>query len=496
MKKSAKEYVDTIIIGAGTSGLFLSNFLSKQKQESLCLEAHTLPGGCSGFYVKNGQAFDVGATTLSGMAYNGPLQRFIEQVELDINLLPVDSGITISKNGLVINRYRDSNKWISHIEELFPHSHMRDFWTSIDVISELAWKHTEALRYFPPRKSIRGGSDCFHLATSSPFEKVKLLRSIFYSFYDVYLKKHNFNASFLDILNELMLIATQNNLHRTPALFGVLGLSYAGDLWYPYGGMGNFSKQLLRKSRSNGGEFRFNSKVVKVERVKDFFEVSTQKKTYRCKSLVSTLDLWSTHKISQSLNPYLLVKDLSRNSPKWGAITGYFSIKLKGYDKDLYHQVHLEKPLSFCSPHSLFFSLCPSDDDLRVTNEGYRTLSVSTHIDVKRYFEVLNEMGEAKLKAQWRNEITDYIKEYFSSNLLDLLNQGIGDPTTFYKYTSRFQGSVGGIPQSLEMTPLTYPKQSTGVKNFYHIGDTTFPGQGVVGVLMGAEALYHRQFNK
>ena len=66
---------DFVILGAGVGGLVSANLLAKKGYKVLLLEAHYHCGGCASFYDHRGFSFDVGATTLSGFAYNGPLKK-------------------------------------------------------------------------------------------------------------------------------------------------------------------------------------------------------------------------------------------------------------------------------------------------------------------------------------------------------------------------------------------------------------------------------------
>ena len=64
---------DFIIIGAGYGGLTAASLLAKSNKKVLILESHYSIGGCAGFYKREGLLYDVGATTLSGFDYGGPL---------------------------------------------------------------------------------------------------------------------------------------------------------------------------------------------------------------------------------------------------------------------------------------------------------------------------------------------------------------------------------------------------------------------------------------
>jgi phytoene dehydrogenase-like protein len=64
-----------------------------------------------------------------------------------------------------------------------------------------------------------------------------------------------------------------------------------------------------------------------------------------------------------------------------------------------------------------------------------------------------------------------------------------GTPKTFERYTGRQSGYVGGLPFLYGMNPWSIPGHTTQLQNIYRVGDTTFPGQGLVGVVAGSLAL-------
>ena len=152
---------------------------------------------------------------------------------------------------------------------------------------------------------------------------------------------------------------------------------------------------------------------------------------------------------------------------KWGAITGYFLIRLDQELESIYHQIHVKD-------HSYFFSFSEKDDESK-SNEKWLTLTISTHCDLQK---------KIKNKNEYQKDIEEVIHSNFKTKELECV--GIGTPFTFEKFTSREKGCVGGIPHSIDNNLLTFPNFLTGLKNFYQLGDTTFPGQGIVGVIQGA----------
>ena len=86
---------DTIIIGAGMSGLAAGIRLAYYDQKVCILERHTTIGGLNGFYRLRGRDYDVGLHAVTNVtpkgAKRGPLARLLRQLRLswdDLALAP------------------------------------------------------------------------------------------------------------------------------------------------------------------------------------------------------------------------------------------------------------------------------------------------------------------------------------------------------------------------------------------------------------------------
>jgi phytoene dehydrogenase-like protein len=471
------EFCDTIIIGAGASGLALTHLLARAGQEVLCLEAHHSPGGSAGYFSRGKFCFDAGATTLSGLAYDGPLGEFFKTCELNPELRKIDPGIIFGLQGDRLQRFAQTSAWVSEQARLFKQLpfDLEKMWQKIEQENALAWKIASASAHFPPH----GLKSFFSLIGQDLPTKLRLAPLMLKS-----LKSHLFPhgpvpAGYEEFLNEMLLISTQSTLDQVPALVGILGLSYPQDTWYPMGGMRGFFEEMTRPIKS---QLLLKTKVIKASKDKDGFLLETSKGFYRARQVISSLPLWNT---AQLFN-YKVEIDAQE---AWCALTGYYKIKLRKELPGLYHQVH-SKRISHVGSHSLFFSLCPVDDLARCDGIS-QTLSVSTHIRWHDYQKAMAS-GRDHLRTSWDHEIQSVIHEYFGADVLDLSSVGIGDPHTFIKYTGRHQGLVGGLPHTLKRNFLTWPRSQTPLKGLYQIGDTTFPGQGIVGVIQGAINLAQR----
>ena len=77
---------DTVIIGAGMSGLAAGIRLAWYDQHVCILERHTTIGGLNSFYRQNGRNYDVGLHAVTNYAptgsRKGPLFRLLRQLRI------------------------------------------------------------------------------------------------------------------------------------------------------------------------------------------------------------------------------------------------------------------------------------------------------------------------------------------------------------------------------------------------------------------------------
>src|SRR5919109_1873766 len=117
---------DTIIIGAGMSGLAAGIRLAYYDQRVCILERHTTIGGLNSFYRLRGRDYDVGLHAVTNFASRGakkgPLSRLLRQLRMswdDFSLAP-QVGSAIAFPGVHLNFNNDIELLQSEIARAFP----------------------------------------------------------------------------------------------------------------------------------------------------------------------------------------------------------------------------------------------------------------------------------------------------------------------------------------------------------------------------------------
>nr|XP_025634753.2 prolycopene isomerase 1, chloroplastic [Arachis hypogaea] len=68
----------------------------------------------------------------------------------------------------------------------------------------------------------------------------------------------------------------------------------------------------------------------------------------------------------------------------------------------------------------------------------------------------------------------------------------VGTPKTHWRYLARVDGTYGPMPRKTPKGLLGMPFNTTGVNGLYCVGDSCFPGQGVIAVAFSGVMCAHR----
>lgn len=473
---------DYIVIGAGYGGLTAATLLAKEGFKVLLLESHIAIGGCASFFKRKDFLFDVGATTFSGVLEHQPLGKLFNELNIKPNLKQLEIGMQIHlTNNTIFNYYANQSEFIDEAKRIFGECRQEEFWQEVKAIELLSWN----LLNKNPSLMPNGIRDWLTQVRPSNFKAIKLIPGLFLPMKSL-LAKHDLekNDSFTKFIDELLLITTQNTYEHTPYLSGALGLAYPAETYYPYGGMYKPALEILDKFKKYGGDFKIKQKVINIEQNNGYI-IKTSNAEYHSQGLVSNIPIWNMQKLCHNNIQSYFEKYTHRFQDAWGAYTLNFAIKSDEYPEIAYHQIHTKVKIPNCSTKA-FFATISLPQDLERAPKGWRTVTISTHTNARQWFNFnKNEYENKKLETE------QYILKRFYEVLPKFKNAEIqfcnsASSKTFEYYTGRKYGFVGGIAHSLGAIFLRFIPNKLPFKNFYLVGDTTFPGQGIPSVVYSA----------
>ncbi|RZL34611.1 MAG: hypothetical protein EOP00_31315, partial [Pedobacter sp.] len=444
-----------------------AGLLAKQGFSTLILESHTHIGGCASFFKRKNFTFDAGATTLSGVLDHQPLGKLFNQLGLKPNLKKLDPGMIIHIGNKKITRYADKTQWIKESSEKF-HTNQQAFWDEIYALESQSWDLISDNYRLPPKDLV----DLIHLAKPSNLKHLKLIPGLVQPVTKL-LKKYKLdkNKEFVDFIDEQLLISTQNISSQAPYLTSSIGLAYPSETYYPYGGITKPLDLVLNYSKAKGNGIKFKEKVTLIERKKDYYQVTTEKgKTYQAKGIISNIPIWNMAQIVSDPDLKTYFKEQAQSfTSSWGAFTLYFAIKNNFPIDTAYYQIHSTEKLPYASSKSFFVSFS-LDDDFEKAPEGWRTVTISTHVKVSEWENLSPDEYDQRKHALESAILKDFNQYFPKSGVDEKLYLNSGTPSTFEFFTNRHRGYVGGIPHSIKKSVLQLTPNTTPFENFYMVG--------------------------
>ncbi|MBD0372507.1 MAG: FAD-dependent oxidoreductase [Pyrinomonadaceae bacterium] len=261
------------------------------------------------------------------------------------------------------------------------------------------------------------------------------------------------------------------------------------------GGASGLADTLTESIKRSGGTLRFNSPVLRLAydaagRATGV-DLLSGERVEATRAVISNLTVWDTYgKLAGSSRTPETVRRRIKNLKGWGAYLLYL-----GMDEAVAERLPAEHILALTdwqpgkeyTPEEtqFMFGAAPAWDTR--APEGKRAVTVSTFTDAEQWFsfhedETEHEAQDQEMLERWWERIHRSMPELGAG--VEVIETAT--PRSFYDYTRRRLGMVGGIGQSLDVFGMNSFSHRTAIPNLYMVGDTVFPGQGVAGVTQSA----------
>ena len=298
---------------------------------------------------------------------------------------------------------------------------------------------------------------------------------------------------FIDVQLEIF---SQRSSDECAYLYATVALNLPRKGMYAIrGGASGLADSLTESIRRSGGTLRFNAPVLRLDydaegraRGVSLLSGETVEAT---RAVISNLTVWDTYgKLAGSQRTPEAVRRRIKSLRGWGAYLLYL-----GLDEEAAHRLPAEHILALTdwqegsayTPEEtqFMFGVAPSWDTR--APEGQRAVTVSTFTDAEQWFtfhedETEHEAQDQMMLEKWWERIHRAMPELGAG--VEVIETAT--PRSFYDYTRRRLGMVGGVGQSLDVFGMNSLTHRTMIPNLYMVGDTVFPGQGVAGVTQSA----------
>jgi C-3',4' desaturase CrtD len=491
------------VIGTGVGSLTAAALLARDGHEILMLEQNYLPGGCASSYYRQGVIFESGATTLVGLDVDMPLRYLLAETGINIDKIELLPSMEVHfSDGERLVRHKDLELWIKEAERVFGATGQAAFWRYCHKVAQFVWSASLRQKGFPPRRL----SDLWSLLKNFRPQQLWYARLAFWSVESL-LKKFNLdkNQKFVDFVNAQLLITAQNDYKETNILFGATALCYTNfSNYYVFGGMLQLVKPICEYIEAKGGKIEYRQMVQAVETMpknsKTQYKIITNKGEFLADMLISGIPLNDTLPLFEP-NQENKAENNKGNNAKWLSrlrkkllpsaklnsafqLGIHFRRSILQENKPLHHQIHLAEPLPIIGGTTIFVSFSHPDDWTRAPlTEG--VISVSTHIADPARFQELDKdtINKAILATLYKHQLLAEA---------DIIYTHSSGAAGWARWTGRRWGFVGGYPQYIATRPWQMLDARLDGDAAYICGDTTYPGQGIVGVCLSGILAYEK----
>ncbi|CAO2144485.1 unnamed protein product [Urochloa humidicola] len=488
---------DAIVIGSGIGGLVAGTQLAAKGARVLVLEKYLIPGGSSGYYRRDGFTFDVGSSVMFGFSDKGNLNlitQALEAVGRKMEVLPDPSTVHFHLPGdlsvLVHRKYED---FINELISKFPHEK-----EGILKFYGICWKIFNSLNSLE-LKSLEEPLYLFGQFFQKPLECLTLAYYLPQNAGDIARKfiKDQALLSFIDA--ECFIVSTVNAL-QTPMINASMVLCdrHFGGINYPVGGVGGIATSLADGLVEKGSEIRYKANVTNVilENGKAVGVRLSNGKEFFAKTVISNATRWDTFgKLLKDKELPEEEKNFQKNyvkAPSFLSIHMGVKASVLPAGTDCHHFIleddwnNLEKPYG-----SIFLSI-PTVLDPSLAPEGHHILHIFTTAGIEDW-EGLSKKEYEEKKEVVANEIIKRLEKKLFPGLQDsIVLKEVGSPKTHRRFLARNDGTYGPMPRGKPKGLLAMPFNTTSIDGLYCVGDSCFPGQGVIAVAFSGIMCAHR----
>ncbi|KAK7392737.1 hypothetical protein VNO78_21184 [Psophocarpus tetragonolobus] len=495
--KGRSEEFDAIVIGSGIGGLIAGTQLAVKGARVLVLEKYVIPGGSSGFYQRDGYTFDVGSSVMFGFSDKGNLNlitQALEAVGCRMQVVPDPTTVHFHlPNNLSVRVHKEYDKFIEELASYFPNEKdgilkfYGECWKIFNALNSLELKSLEEPLYLFGQ-FFQKPVECLTLAYYLPQNAGAIARK--------YIKDPQL-LSFIDA--ECFIVSTVNAL-QTPMINAgmVLCDRHFGGINYPLGGVGGIAKSLTKGLVDQGSEILYKANVtgIIIEQGKAVGVRLSDGREFFAKTIISNATRWDT--FGKLLKGVQLPKEEENFQKVYVKAPSFLSIhmgvkaEVLPPDTDCHHFVLESNWNKLEESYGSIFLSIPTVLDSSLAPEGRHILHIFTTSSMEDWEGLSRVEYEAK-KQLVADEITSRLENKLFPGLRSSIDfMEVGTPKTHRRYLARDEGTYGPMPRKIPKGLLGMPFNTTGIDGLYCVGDSCFPGQGVIAVAFSGVMCAHR----
>ena len=440
---------DTVIIGAGMSGLAAGIRLAMFDQKVCILERHKVPGGLNSYYERHGRMLDVGLHAMTNFARKGergrPLTKLLKQLRIPYEKLDLSqqnfSRIKFPEHNISFSN--NPNLLTEEIEKFFPHQ-KDNFARLLELV-----KNFDDVNLNNKPQSAKG--------------KVREFIS----------DEHLLEMLFCPLL--IYGSAWENDMDFSQFVIMFKSI-YLEGFSRPKNGVRSVINLLLEKYAQLGGELRLGTGIKKIDVENGAVSGVTldSGEKIQASKVMSSIGLPETMNIVSENSEFPVIGNLSFTETilffdKKPCDSGIKETIIFYNNNEKYDY---KRPQTLCDYRSAVICF-PNNFGYDDYDEGVIRVTFIANFDK---WNELDRQTYLQMKKEVRDEALALISGLFPKFQANLLYHDVFTPKTITRYTGHFKGAVYGTTQKAR-------DGRTGIKNLFICGtDQGF--LGIVGAML------------
>jgi C-3',4' desaturase CrtD len=484
---------EVVVVGGGIGGLTVAALLAARGVDVCLLEKEPRGGGCAVTFERFGYSFEAGASLYASWQAGEIHERVFSELPVPppevrealppyVVRLPDGEDVAISP---------DDEEFEATLGEKFPEctDGAVRFYREIKRVGEALQRVARRVPDLPTASLFRRARAVAPEAAVA----AKVLRSMRHTAAAHLLDTSLRFRRFVDVQLEIF---SQRASNECAYLYAAVALNLPRKGMYAIrGGASGLADALTESIRRSGGKLRFNSPALKLAfdaegKARGVLLLSGET-VEATRAVISNLTVWDTYgKLAGAGRTPDHIRRRLKLLRGWGAYLLYL-----GLDEEAAERLPAEHILALTdwqeekdyTPEEtqFMFGIAPAWDARAPA--GKRAVTVSTFTEAEQWFsfhedETEHEAQDQAMLERWWERIHNIMPELGAS--VEVIETAT--PRSFYDYTRRRLGMVGGLGQSLDVFGMNSFTHRTTIPNLYMVGDTVFPGQGVAGVTQSA----------
>jgi prolycopene isomerase len=481
-------HYDTLIIGAGLSGLTAAALLSKRGQIVAIFEKTFKPGGSCGIFKRGSTTFDQGSAMIYGFGEKGfnPHRFVFNCLEEPIDIIKHDQLYAVVYKGQRIRFYDDIDLFTEELSGVFPseRDNIKRFYHDFSLM----YTHVmiENTTFSSPDEADKIGT--LKKLLHRPLSHIRFLSYLNRDTKSL-LKKYFKSPEIFQFFDKLTSTYCYTTVEETPAILSAIMFvdNHFGGSYYPAGSTLFLPGKLEKSIEEHNGEFFYENEVRKIlfDQGKPIgVEVMSGERFY-ANDIIYSGTVWNLYE--KLIDPeYLTQKEIewAKNLvPTYPSVVLYSTV-----DKSLLPDDTLPIEMLIGNPEKLDESEVTlymlSIDDHSVCDDDVQIITA-----IGPSFENwkdLTQEGYIKRKELEKERLFNVIENRFPGYRNALKYAELATPLTIERYCNKNNGSVAGPKQMIGQHMFNRLHIRSKWDTFFCCGESTIMGTGTPAVTVSA----------